>query len=1063
MAKGGRATMPADDGQRKLTAILAADVAGYSRLMADDDRETVRTLTAFREVFAEHIESRQGRIVDTAGDSVLATFESVIEAVEAAVEIQRVLGMRNQDISGHRQMHFRMGVNIGDIIVRDDGTVYGDGVNVAARLEALAEPGGVMVSEDVHRYVDGKLDVGLADAGAHEVKNIAKPVRAYRVVMDEAEEAQSSSQVFRRPKVVAGLALSIAVLIGLAVWGVTIRVEAPQMVTAEGVPTDDPRLAMPTGPTILVLPFANASDDSTQDFFVDGITEEIITALTRFRELFVIGGTTSFGYKGEQSDPVKIAQELGVRYVLDGSVRRSADKVRANVRLLDAETGANLWAESFERNLTVSDIFAIQDAITEQVVSAIADPNDGAIQRHTLNEARGTTTNSLDAYECVMFSRDYFRIQTPEVHANVRSCLEKVVEEEPDYGIAWSALAAIYSDEYTFGFNTRPNPLDRAMDAARRGADIEVEDGLSQFTLARTHAMRGELDAFFPAVEYALALNPNNATLLAAAGLYMSYPGEWERGTALVRKAIALNPHHQGWYHFPLSLNHYRLGEYDAALTEARKLKLPGFYWSHLLLAAVYGELGRQADADVAVGELRRLYPGFTTATALEELDKLNFRGPIIEQFVAGLRKAGLPDASAELTLPVIAVLPFDNMSGGPEQDYFADGITEDIITRLAQFPNILVLGRNTTFQFKGQAVDIPTIAEKLGADYVVEGSIRRGGDTVRVTAQLLGAEDGTHLWAETYDKALDAASLFAVQDEITAAIAATIGDPHGVVGEAEFRSIALQSPSQMSSYDCVLRFFEYHRLVNAESYKVARSCLEDVAEEEPNYATALAQLAIMHVDDVMLGFNLSSDSSLRTALDMLQRARAIDPRNGQVRAELAKVLVLTGDPERAVREVDEALRLSPNNSAILGRVGETLQLVGAYERAEETMARLTELNPNYPAWMNWTNVKAHLVRGEYSEAIERLEMTQMDWWYWTTAFLASAHCANGDVERGKIALETTLTAKPDLASVYWSEVYFWNKGPNVRTMFDALGTGLKACGWDVPPDPGRAAFAPTQ
>ena len=225
--------MPVDEGQRKLTAILAADVAGYSRLMADDDRETVRTLTAYREVFAEHIETRQGRVVDTAGDSVPATFESVIEAVEAAIEIQRVLGVRNETLSGHRKMHFRMGVNLGDIIIRDDGSIYGDGVNVAARLEGLAEPGGIMIADVARQTVEGKLAVGLEDAGAHEVKNIAKPVRAWRVMVDGSEPVTSpntvsASNTLRRPKVIAGLAAALAILVGFTVWGVTLRVEVPQ-------------------------------------------------------------------------------------------------------------------------------------------------------------------------------------------------------------------------------------------------------------------------------------------------------------------------------------------------------------------------------------------------------------------------------------------------------------------------------------------------------------------------------------------------------------------------------------------------------------------------------------------------------------------------------------------------------------------------------------------------------------------------------------------------------------------------------------------------------------------
>ena len=253
--------MAADEGSRKLTAILAADVAGYSRLMVDDERATVRTLTEYRTIFTEKVEAHEGRIVDTTGDSVMATFESVVEAVEAAVDVQRDLAERNETLSGHRKMHFRIGVNLGDIIVRNDGTIYGDGVNVAARLEGLAEPGGVMIGDFARLGVEGKLGVGLEDAGEHEVKNIEKPVRAWRVLVDGAEASSaklgSPSKPLRRPKVIASLAAALAVVIGLAVWGVTVRVVVPQMVTADGTPTDDPMLAMPSGPAIAVLPFDN--------------------------------------------------------------------------------------------------------------------------------------------------------------------------------------------------------------------------------------------------------------------------------------------------------------------------------------------------------------------------------------------------------------------------------------------------------------------------------------------------------------------------------------------------------------------------------------------------------------------------------------------------------------------------------------------------------------------------------------------------------------------------------------------------------------------------------------
>ncbi len=406
----------------------------------------------------------------------------------------------------------------------------------------------------------------------------------------------------------------------------------------------DAALALPTGPSIVVLPFANVSGDAEQDFFVDGITEELITALTRFRELFVIANNTSFTFKGDDTSAVEIGRKLGVRYVLEGSVRRAADRIRVGAQLLDTESGANLWAQNYERDLTAADIFTIQDEITEQVVGALADPSGGVIHRVGVGETGGKATASLDAYECVLRAGTYYRFATPDVHLETRDCLERAVALDPDYALAWAWLSAAYADEHIFGFNPRPNSLDRALETARRGVALDPENDFVQFCLARAHMARGEIDAFYAATERAIALNPNNATVLAASGLFMTYPGRWERGTALIRKASRLNPNHQGWYHYPLAIDHYRKGEYEQALEEAQKVNLPGLYWTPYVLSAIYGQLGREAEARADAEKLLELYPGFNTETARDEALKINMQDDVIEALQDGLRKAGIED-----------------------------------------------------------------------------------------------------------------------------------------------------------------------------------------------------------------------------------------------------------------------------------------------------------------------------------------------------------------------------------------------------------------------------------
>jgi adenylate cyclase len=474
---------------RKLTAILAADVAGYSRLMADDEGATVNTLTEYREVFQEHVRSHKGRIVDTAGDSVLATFDSVVEAVEAAVAVQRDLSDANEALQGHRKMHFRIGVNLGDIIVREDGTIYGDGVNVAARLESLAEPGGVMVSEDAYRQVEGKLGVGLEDAGEHEVKNIAKPVGAWRVLLDGVASADSGSSGSKgalgsRPKLVAWLVAVLTVVVGVAVWGLTIRVEAPQMVMADGTPTDDPVLAMPTGPSIAVLPMENAGGNSDDVFFSDGITEDILTRLSQFDGLTVIARSSSFQFGDQNLDSLAFGKSLGADYVLTGRVRRGATDIRITVELMDGKSGQQLWAKSYDRPLDVIAVFAVQDEITTEIADLVGDAG-GLIFGAELKRAQQKAPSSIGSYDCVLLTQNYQAIGTHDSFVKAHDCLIEAVQRDPEYADVWASLAQIHIDEHFWpSLRTSGDPFDDARAAAQKALDIDPANQMALKVLA---------------------------------------------------------------------------------------------------------------------------------------------------------------------------------------------------------------------------------------------------------------------------------------------------------------------------------------------------------------------------------------------------------------------------------------------------------------------------------------------------------------------------------------------------------------------------------------------------
>ncbi len=632
--------MSAATQERKLAAILSADVVGYSRLMAEDEAGTIRTLTAYREQIGTLVREHRGRVVDSPGDNLLAEFPTALDAVQAAVEIQRVIGARNEDLAPERRMEFRIGIHMGDVAVEGE-RIYGDGVNIAARLEGLAEPGGICISDMVRGQTQRKLALGYEDLGEQQVKNVPEPVRVHRVQTAGAGTAARTEATeprgTRTPLIVAAAVVLLA-SIGVIAWW-TQSLES----TLKVPPEQDPLLALPTGPTVAVLPFTNLSGDPEQEYFSDGLTDDIITALSRFRELFVIARNSTFVYKGRSVDVRELNRDLGARYVLEGSVRRAGTRLRVTVQLLDAKDGTHLWADTYDRDVSASDIFAVQDEITEQVAGTIAS-NYGVISRARLAETKGKPTDSLDAYECVLRVGAYYRDNyiAPE-HVKVRACLERAVESDPDYADAWAWLAEIYLDEHRFNYNPRPDPLDRALEAARRAVDADPAHQDAHAALANAYFYRHELDGFLAEAERAIALNPNNAFVLASLGERFNHVGD-PRGILLVNKAVKLDPFHPTWFNFPIAQYHLDNGEYEEALAAARKINIPGYFWPQIVLAAIYGKLGRENEGGAAVEELIRVYPGFTVAQFFVEARKWNLTADTTANYADGLRKSGLPE-----------------------------------------------------------------------------------------------------------------------------------------------------------------------------------------------------------------------------------------------------------------------------------------------------------------------------------------------------------------------------------------------------------------------------------
>ncbi|MDP6953572.1 MAG: adenylate/guanylate cyclase domain-containing protein [Alphaproteobacteria bacterium] len=612
---------------QRVAAILAADAVGYSRLMATDETATIAALEAARDVFRSYIESGSGRIVDTAGDSVLAVFETTAGAVQTAEAIRDALAAAGEGVPDERRMRFRIGIHVGDIHEKSDGSIYGDGVNIAARIQALAAAGEVAVSGAVRESIRDRLGLTFADLGEHTVKNIADPVRAYQLLAPGATAPAPTRRRRRAVLIGAGFAVAVA-LLSLALWH------------GFSEPAADAVLALPDGPVVAVLPFENLTGDSGQDYFVDGLVDNIITGLALFPDLFVIARGSTFTYKGRATDVRDVRRDLGAAYVVEGSVQRSPDSIRVVARLHDAESGTQLWSQTYDRALTADSVFAIQDDIKDQI-AAMVGGSTGMIARHAAGTARSHGTDSLAAYECVLLAGGHYDIFTSQSHLRARDCLERTVAADPDYADAWAWLTYLYADEDAFAFNPGPDPLARSLEAGLRAGKLDPASAIAHSALARTHAYRQEWDDFFVHAERAVALNPNNVFVIVDMGQFMTMLGKPERGAALVGKAMKLNPYHQGWYYIGFFYRHYGKGEYEEALAMAQKMNLPDLWYMHAFLAAANAQLGRQDEAQAAVAALLSLYPEFE-AEAYAQFRKRLASAALVDDLVAGLRKAGL-------------------------------------------------------------------------------------------------------------------------------------------------------------------------------------------------------------------------------------------------------------------------------------------------------------------------------------------------------------------------------------------------------------------------------------
>ena len=581
--------------ERRLAAVLAADMVGYSRLMEADERGTLARLKTHRiELIDPAIAKNRGRVIKTTGDGLLVEFHSVVDAVLCATEVQRRMARRNADVSPARWIQFRIGINLGDVIIEDDD-IFGDGVNIAARLEMLAEPGGICVSAAVRDQVDHRLeDVVFEDLGDQTVKNISRPIHVFRV-----------------------------------------RLEGDPKAAPEGAQDAVQATTVARKPSIAVLPLVNMSGDPEQEFFADGLSEDIITELSRFRDLLVISRNSTFVHKGKAVKVQEVAREFGVDYVLEGSVRKAGDRVRVTVQLIDAETDRHIWAERYDRQL--EDIFAIQDEMTRAIVATLP----GRVEAATHDRAKRKRTDNLAAYECVLAAKVLHHRSVREDNAQAQRLLDRALELDANYAHAHAWKACVLGQTWIYGWCADADATYREVVAELEIA-LALDDNDSDVhrILAAVNLTRDDHDKAAYHQERALALHPNYDLIVVQQGELLTWLGRPEEGIDWIRKAMRLNPYHPERFWSHLGRACYCAEKYADAAEAFSRITRPD-HTHHAFLAATFAQMGNAVAANAHAVEVLKRAPEFSVATYLAtqhykfEVDR--------QRHEAGLIKAGLP------------------------------------------------------------------------------------------------------------------------------------------------------------------------------------------------------------------------------------------------------------------------------------------------------------------------------------------------------------------------------------------------------------------------------------
>jgi len=631
--------LSADRQKRKLAAVLSADAVGYSRLMELDEEGSLITQKAHFQAMGSLVAKHRGRVVAIHGDNLLAEFGSVVDAVQCAVEIQSDLKGKNEAVPEESRMPFRIGINLGDVI-EEDGNIYGDGVNVASRLESLADAGGICISRSVHDHVKNRLNIGFQSLGSHSVKNISEPVRVYRILPEPDAFGKTVGRIWYRLKQWQKVALTITVVLLQVGGGIAVKRYMDPAASFSGIFSflGQESLPLPDKPSIAVLPFENMTGDTKQEYFTDGFTEQIITSLSKISSLFVISRNSSFTYKGKPVKVKKVSKELGVRYVLEGSIQKSGDSVRINAQLIDAVSDQHLWAENYDRGM--KDIFALQDEIILKILAALhvnlISGEDGRVW------AKGT--KNLEAYLRLMQARENILKGDEAGTARARQLIEETIALDPRYAHAYMYMGATHIQDFLAGVGKSPK------ESLAQGIEWEKKALSIDDSLAEAHARLGHLYTFvkrheeaIAEAEKAMAMDPNSASVHYMACLVLRFSGKPAESIPVCEKSVRLEPFAPGIYYGNLGMAYFTNGTNceEAIKAVGKGLELtPDGMIVHFMATTVYSACGKEKEARKTAKQLLRISPKFSAESFAKRLPQIHQKDK--DWITDALRKAGL-------------------------------------------------------------------------------------------------------------------------------------------------------------------------------------------------------------------------------------------------------------------------------------------------------------------------------------------------------------------------------------------------------------------------------------